>query len=71
MSLMARPAASTARVGYDDIPVLRKPNISVPTPSEDFATELKTAISGPSTKQDSPEPKRDTPQTSKGGCNRE
>lgn len=40
-------AVMTARVSYDDIPVLRKPNVAIPTPPDKFAAEVTRAISGP------------------------
>jgi hypothetical protein len=40
-------AANTARVSYDDIPVLRKPNVAILTPPDKFAADVTRAISGP------------------------
>ena len=40
--------AKTARVGYDDVPVLRTPNVAIQTTTDSFAAEVTRMISGAS-----------------------
>ncbi len=40
-------AEKTARVGYDEVPVLKTPNVAVPTTTDRFEADVARAISGP------------------------